>query len=404
MQNKIRVFQFIFVPLCVFITCLLVVKTLSFFLAQAKSEENLFQTTEWVPAETTVVLQHTISNGQIQEYINEEKISSYSDQTGEHFQLVIEEGQNQFLSFQYKLESEETALKFDTPAVTVFANQTAILQISPSEYDNQWHEAFIDLQKTGLSPGVYDLLFITQNTYDDQFSPNFFVKEVTTTKFFPNAGSTFLFTTNKQVDSVVAEYKIWENEQEMIVQQELESQPNSTAQTNNTAETNSTSEISSISPTFVFSLPENFFGSELSFWSVDLYGNIEEPHYIYLHNSKNLNATQFQSQLFTESEREIFLQFQFQNVDTLPKFFDARISETQISSAQDWEHATVLEHKQFQQFIKADVPVSYSQGMIQTNLVFQNVPGGQRYISIKLCNEALTCEYILQNQTMESHL
>ncbi len=386
MQNKIRLLQYLFAPLCIFLTCLMIVKTISYFFVQTQSAENIFHTSEWIPAKTSVILKHQNIQNEVQEYTNEEKITSYIDQNGEHFQLTITEGQNQFLSFRYKLESEEAAQKFDTSAVIAFANQTPLLQLAPTEYDGQWHEAFIDLHKSGLSSGVYDLLFITQNTYDDQFPPNFSVKEVMTTKFFPNKNSIFQFTTDKEVDSVLAKYRIWENEQEVVVQQELEVQT-----------------LNAI-PTSLLSLPENFYGTELSFWSIDTFGNTEEPQYIYLHHSGNLNASQFETQIFTETDHELYVQLQFQNSDSTPKFIDARISQTQISSEQEWQQATQLEQKQFQQFFKANIPTIYTEGLVVSNLVFQNIPEGKQYLSLKMCNSSLICEYVLQNQVVESYL
>ena len=386
MKSKIRFLQIIFSFMCIIFTCLMVTKTIAYFFTQSQSEENIFSTSEWFPAKTTTVMKHQNINGQIQEYINEEKITSYIDENGEHFQLSVTAGQNQFLSFQYKLASEETAEKFDEPAVIVFANQTPLLQLTLTEHDDLWHEAFIDLFKSGLSPGVYDILFLTQNTYDDQFLPNLLVKEVTTTKFLSKPSSVFQFTPDKQVESVQVEYKIWENEKEVEVRQQL------------VLETKNSSQM------YSFIVPENLYGNELSFWSIDLFGNVEQPHYINFNHLGKLNVSNFEQQLFTETERELYLQFQFQNEDETVKFLDARISQNQINSEQDWEQATHLKEKQFQQFVKADVPIIFSKGSIQSNLVFQNLPEGQRYISIKLCNEVLLCEYVMQNQIVESHL
>lgn len=386
MQSKIRFLQITFSLACIIVTYFMVTKTVAYFFTQSQSEENILSTSEWVPAATTVVLKHQNIDGKVTEYTNEEKITSYIDESGEHFQLSITAGQNQFLSFQYKLASEETAKKFDEPAVIIFANQTPLLQLTLTEHDDLWHEAFIDLFKSGLSPGVYDILFLTQNTYDDQFLPNLLVKEVTTTKFLSKPSSVFQFTPDKQVESVLVEYKIRENEKEVVFRQQL------VAETNNSSQT------------YSFALPENLYGNELSFWSVDLFGNVEEQRYIYLNHFEKLQASNFEQQLFSETERELYLQFQFQNEDETPKFLEARISQTQMNSEQEWEQATRLEEKQFQQFLKADIPTIFSQGSIQSNLVFQNLPEGQRYISIKLCNEVLLCEYVMQNQIVESHL
>lgn len=391
MQHRIRLLHYIFAPLCIFFTSMMIVKTISYFFVQTKSAENIFYTSEWVPAKTTVILKHQTMQNKMQEYTNEEKITSYSDQNSEHFQLTIDGEKNQFLSFQYKLDTEETAEKFDVPAVIVFANQTPILQLAPTQYDNKWHEAFIDLHKSGLNPGVYDLLFISQNTYDDQFSPTFSVREVTTTKFFSNTNSFLQFTTDKEVDSVEVEYTLWQNEQKVVVKNELKMQTKSSSETNST------------SPSYLFSIPENLFGAEIAFWSTDLFGNVEESQYLNVQHSHSLNVTEFESQLFTESEHELFVQTQFQNTNETPKFIDARISQHQIDSEEKWNQATSLEQKQFQQFIKVGIPSSYSVGTIQSNLVFQNLPEGQRYISLKLCTEALSCEYLLQNQLITSN-
>ncbi len=382
-QNKFKLIQVFFGLLCIVFICFVTIKTVAYFFVQTKSEVNTFSTSEWVPAKTSVALKHQNAQGQILEYVHNEKITSYNDQNGEHFQLTITENENQFLSFQYKIMSQETAQKFDIPGVIVFANQTPILQLAFSEYSDEWYQGFIDLTLFQLDPGKYDILFIPQNTYDDLFEPSISIKEVTTTTFFPNLDSIFQFTPDKHVSSMFVEYRIQDNGQEIIHKEELAVQ---------------TDELQQV---FEFSVPNSFYGSEFSFWSVDLFGNTEQSQYINLRKPISLEVSHLESQFFTETQHELYIQNKFENGNTSPKFFDSRISQAEIQTEQDWEQATKLQEKQYQQFFKAQIPTIYSVGRVVSNLVFENIPEGQQFLSVKICDPSSSCEYIIHNKLIE---
>lgn len=352
----------------------------AFFNTSEKSYSNTLQTGEWIPATTSVVL---VQSGL--EYSSTESVTSFVDESGEHFQIQINPENNQYLSFSYKLTSQETAELFDTPAVVVFIGTTPVLQISRTtgRDNSQWQKAYIDVSQMSLEAGIYDLVFQTQNTFDSLYTPQFEVKEVTTTKLFVKGGDILQFQTNKPVESIVMNHTIWENSQEIPVQMVLEPASNT-----NQKEWN-------------FTIPDTLAGTDLLFGSVDLFGNTEEQQVLFFDQSLDSGISDIQSEIFIETENQLTLQLNYQNNGEFPYYFQVRSSVVPITTQSEWSAATVLPELQHHMHIKATVPAHYTTGIVQRNLVLQNVPGGLQYISVRTCTVATICTELISNQLLE---
>ncbi|GIK83964.1 MAG: hypothetical protein BroJett025_05860 [Patescibacteria group bacterium] len=349
----------------------------AFFNGSFTGPENTFKIGEWVPAQTQAyLLQGDLT------YSNQEAVSSYSDESGEHFQISIDTNHPQFLSFQYKLQSEETARLFDEPAVIVSIGQVSVLQIVRTNYNTEWHTAFVDVSQFALTSGEYDLLFTVQNTFDELHLPSLELREVTTTKLFATPYDFIQFIADKPVQSLFVSHRVFRNNQEETIQVELET-------------------IDSSGQEFTYTLPPDFLGTQVAFWSVDLFNNIETTQFLHVSQQLELGASQFFVQAFIETDHELSTQIQYQNDTDSVKYFDARISQNPINTQLHWDQAQQLQEKQQHQYVQANVPVQASSAVIQTNLVFENIPSGQSYVSIKICTMLGVCEYILQNHSLE---
>lgn len=371
MKNK---FSVLIVGFVIVMFSIYILPTISFFNSSALGPENVFVTGEWYAANTTTQLVHLEKK-----YSNQESITSYVDESGDHFQIEIDTFRPQFLSFVYKLESEETAQLFDSPSVILEIGGMSVLQIESPTYDDQWHETFVDLSNFNLNSGIHNINFITLNTYDDLNPLNFQVKQLTTTKLFNTNTDMLIFTLNKPVKSLVVSHKVLTNHQEETIQKKLETQENDT---------------------FSYALPPDFFGEELLFWSEDFFGNIESTQLLKIEHALGLGASQCFTQVFQESDQEISTQIKYFNENEIAKYFDARVSQNQIITEQDWNKAFKLLQKQFHEYLKDGVPIQAQVEEIQNNLVFENHATNQINLTIKLCNVLGICDFCIQNHPL----
>jgi hypothetical protein len=367
MNNKLII---IIVFFCSVLSTLWIQPTFSYFHSVITSATNSFTTTEWVPAHTSFVLQHDGLN-----FINQENVSSYIDVDGEHFQLNYDQNQPQFLSFLYKVDSLESAELFDTPSMIVYAGEQPIFQSISKIRNSDWQMAIIDLSQSNLKNGNYELYFKTQNTFDDLYLPEIQIKEVTTSKLFLNPSSKLRFYPSKTVASLNIQYKVWENNQEQLFSQIL-------------------SEITQDNSTyFEFSLPENFYSNEFLFWSEDLYQNIEPAQNISIFYENNLGATSFQVDIFQESEGELNIQINYDNLSKVPKYYESQVY--------DHFESINLSEKTFHQYLLPKIPTLFTDSQVKTNHVFDISNQNNKYLTLKLCNTFSICETILENYYLE---
>lgn len=352
--------------------------TFSFFNISAQSQDNTFLTGEWMPAHTSFILNHDQA-----EYSNIEKVNSYIDQHGEHFQIQVSEDNQQFLSFLYKLNSDETASHFDSPATIVFIGNTPVLQMSYNSYNDEWQRAFIDLSAFNFEQSTYDIFFTTQNNFDDLYEPSIQVKEVTTTQLFANPLSSINFTPNKKVSTLFVSYQLWQNNDQITIEEELEPV------------------VIGQNPQFIFDIPENIFGTQITFWSVDLFNNIEPIQYIDLSVESQLSVNEFNYKLFSETQNEISIQAEYISSSYVPYFFTSRVSSNPIESDLDWLQATQMIAKNHHLYIQADIPRVYGRQTVMENLLYENIPTDKKYLSIKLCSTYANCQNYISNKLLE---
>lgn len=352
----------------------------AFFNTAMISPENRLTTGEWVPAETVVSLQR-----EEVVYSNAESVTSYIDQSGEQFQLVVQPETNQYLSFEYTVTSNETAHHFDTPAVVVLIGGTPVLQIehSVAPTNSEWQQATIDIPRLHFDPGVYDIQFTTQNTYDELNPPTLEIREVTTTQFFAKPGDRVLLRTNKPVRSVFVGHTIWENNQNVEIQAEAESVPNTNQQE------------------WIYVVPNSFSGLELEYWSFDLFENSEARKSQFVLFESSIGVTNIESDFFVETDHEMTVQLSYKNNSTTAHYFLVKSSVEPILSQQHWDEATAVQQKQYQQYAFAGIPTLSNFGNVQKNIVLEGLPTGTQYLTVHMCTSTTFCEAIITNQLIE---
>lgn len=372
MKNKLNII-FSIVLVIIILSAYLVTKSFAYFNYVSRSQVNTFSTSEWVPAKSTALMIH---NQDV--YNDSENVSSYIDKEKENFQINIGLNEHSFLSFEYKINSLETAELFDDPVLNVYISGTKILQISNQINNPNWQLAYIDLANFNLQPGVHDIEFEVQNTFDEQNQSEYQVRGVTTTKLFSKPSSQINFYTNKDVASFYIDYYVFENGNEVLKEQELSLEYKENF--------------------YKFSIPENFANTKLNYWSVDLYGNIEEKKSLYLNVEKNLGASDFNYNLFIETDNQLNIQASFVNHSGSSKKFISKISDNPIVTNIDWQNASQLFQVDHQQYYQNTIFTKNNLGKINYNLVFKNLPQNQVYLNTKLCNINSICEYFIKNQ------
>lgn len=347
-----------------------VIKSLAFFTASTVGVNNSFQTGEWIPAETKFLLKQNNL-----EYTNEESVT----ETNNNYQLEIKDNISQYLYFEYKLQSDETASLFDNPILLVKINENIVLQINDKSIDGEWENAFIDLSDLQLDDGTHSLTFEVQNTFDDLFYPIVEIKNVTTRNLLIKPSSQMNFFTSKGIASLFIEYTVTENNKEIV----------------------KVEEISSIDGEYIFNIPENLFGNEIKYWSKDLYDNIEEKKVISFEFVKLLAVSNFDFNVFKETDDELNLQFLYENKDNYAKYFIVKTSSSEINSTQDWESAQKLISVDHQKYNLNSVSTLSNIGTSKFNLVYIDNLQTQKYLSVKVCNVVKLCEFVLKNYYLE---
>ena len=355
--------------------------SVSSFSMSAISSANELKTGEWLPAQTTVSLQQ---NGK--KYSRDEAVVSYIEEAGEQYQVTLADDFGQFLSFSYKLQSQETAPLFDMPAAVVYLNKTPVLQIVRTTNNDSWHTAFIDLSTLNLSAGVYDLSFVTQNSYDALFNPKLEIKEVTTTKLFLTTGSQLEFETSKQVSAVFVSYYAFEDQELGLFQEKL-------AATSNNPE--------SPGRNYQFVIPENFSSAQLSFWSVDTFNNTEPETTVYLDLEQELQITQMKTDTYSETDAELHVYVEYLNLGNEAIFFQAFTTKDPVLNPAVFEELIPLSEKIHTLFYKDSAyQLHPSEDKIAHNLVFKHEVEADKYFSLQLCTMYSFCETIIENQAI----
>ena len=147
----IKIKLLLFISMIIFLG-LLISRTSSFYFDSVKGANNIMKLTEWKPAESKLEI---IKDDLV--YSIEENIV---DQNPTIFLQNLTTQENQYLSFQYKIESDEDALGFDDPNFILSINNDTVFtdNVNPGI----WQRTFINLKDYKSNDGRYLIDFITK--------------------------------------------------------------------------------------------------------------------------------------------------------------------------------------------------------------------------------------------------
>lgn len=220
-------------------------KTSSFFLSSTQGESIKLKIAQWRPAESQLTI---IKDNAI--YSTEENIDSVNSNNPYQTFSILE---NQYLSFQYKINSNEDALGFDDPNFLIRLNEAVIFQDTAK--NDVWKRGFINLKNYKSIDNNYLLEFFSRNTFDEINLPTMSLKEISTSKFLAKKNDALRFSISKPNAQIYLKYFVEENG---IVTQKQRV----------------------LSSPYEFLITENFYNNEIEYFSVDSFGNIEDSKFV----------------------------------------------------------------------------------------------------------------------------
>ncbi|MBU0974912.1 hypothetical protein KKD03_04395 [Patescibacteria group bacterium] len=343
LKNKLPLFYL----LVLLFASLLITKTISFFSNSVQSESFNLTMSEWRPAESSLEI---IKDEAV--YSIDEKIDSQNLSNPQQSFITT---QNQYLSFQYKVDSSENASGFDDPNFLLKINGQIILQDTIET--GIWKRGFVNLKNHKSSDNNYSLDFISKNTFDEINSPTLALKEVSTSRFLAKENDLLRFTVSKDNAEIYLKYSIEENG--LIIQKNQVL----------------------VSP-YEFLITEHFYNNEIEYYSVDSFGNTEDSKFIIIDTDFSYPATISDLKCFAESDIELSITFTspIDNFSNLPALYESAVSDSEINEIVDWD---LLERVSLVDFKKFGVSSLPSKSGGSENMLFQNIDSEKNYFAIK---------------------
>ncbi len=330
----------------------LITKTSSFYLDSVKGKNITIKLLEWKPAETKLEIVKDNVSYSIDENIVDQNPSIF-------LQNIITE-ENQYLSFQYKIESAEDAIGIDDPNFVLNINNEIVF--TDDTEPNNWKKAFINLKNYKLNNGNYIIDFISKNTFDEIKSPTLYIKDISTAKFLAKKNDLLKFYISKSNANIHLKYSIEENG--VITQKnQILSEP------------------------FEFQISEQFFNNEIEYYSVDSFGNVENSKFAKIYTDFVSPNKITDLDCFNESDLELNVTFSVPYDNFLGSIisYDSVISNTDVLENSNWNSLEKIESVNFKKFGVSNLP---SNNDISQNLLFQNISSEKRYFAIKSIDQA----------------
>ncbi|NCO12533.1 MAG: hypothetical protein COZ34_02455 [Candidatus Pacebacteria bacterium CG_4_10_14_3_um_filter_34_15] len=347
----IKIKLLLFISMIIFLG-LLISRTSSFYFDSVKGANNIMKLTEWKPAESKLEI---IKDDLV--YSIEENIV---DQNPTIFLQNLTTQENQYLSFQYKIESDEDALGFDDPNFILSINNDTVFtdNVNPGI----WQRTFINLKDYKSNDGRYLIDFITKNTFDEIKPPSLYIQEISTAKFLAKKNDLLKFNISKSNSKLHLKYSVDENGA-IVSKHQILLEP------------------------FEFLVSEQFLNNEVEYYSVDSFGNVENSKYATIYTDFTLPNKIEELNCFNESDQELSITFTAPHDDfsNQPILYESAISSTEVLESTDWN---LLEQINPVNFKKFGVSNLSSNGGALENLLFQNINPEKNYFSIKSIDQA----------------
>lgn len=324
--------------------------TYSFFSFNTIEFETVNRLGEWNPADTKL----NIFKDQ-GEYFIEELIT---DENKTNLIHVISPQQNQYFSFEYKINSQETALGFDNPNLFVKVDDEVVLQTNRDAAE--WQREFINLSK--YEGAEIEIELVSQNTVDDLFTPQLEVRDVSTAKYLAKQNDRLVFEISKENTSVFVKYKtevegnILEHDKELIDQYE-------------------------------FIIDEHYLSSELEYYSIDSYGNVEESRFVNVYTDFIAPESVDGFRAYSEGDGEVSFVFNSpsDNYSGSTKEYDLRTSDSMEHLNTNWDQIEKLTLNNHRKFGYANLPQTAEN---LENILIKNGKTGSQNFAIKSIDQA----------------
>ena len=349
-DNQIVFYLSVFFLLISLLVSFSIFQTTSFFIDSTQGENISFKLSEWKPAESKLEI---IKDGSI--YSIEEKIDSLNS-TNQLQNFLTQD--NQYLSFQYKIESDEDALGFDDPNFIVKINDEIVMQENAA--NGVWKRGFINLKNHKPIDDDYLIEFISENTFDEINPPTLILKEISTAKFLAKNNDLLKFSVSKENTKIIIKYSIDENGLE--IEKEL------------------------IAP-YEFIITEHFYEDEIEYYSVDSFGNVEASKFISIYTDFEAPAKIDDINCYAESDSELSAAFTSpaDSFSNLPAYYEGAISINEITEIDDWYSLEKVNLNNFKQFGASNLP---SKSSSSENILFQNLDSEKSFFAIKSSDQA----------------
>lgn len=334
------------------IMIIIIDKTYSFFFDSTTSSKIVFQTSEWsLPVSTIKIIKDS------QEYSVEEKISN-AESTRSN--LTINSNDPFYLSFQYKVISNETAFGFDDPNIVIKINN----QLAFDDYadNSEWKNTFINLNNFTNPQNLYEVSIEAINTFDDEYAPNIEIKNISTEKFLAKKFDLIKFYVSKENSKVKLKYFIEVDNE--VIQKDVE-----------------------LVHPFEFQITENFYDDKIEYYSIDSYANKESIKTVNIYTDFEPPQKISDLECYDELDDEININFTLpiDNFLGKPTAYDFRVSETEINQNSDWSTFQEIYPVSFRNL---SYQIFASKIGDMENLLFTNLENEKKYLAIKSKDQA----------------
>lgn len=358
-HKKIILVLLFFINICVVST--FVVSSKAFFSQSKMTSPAIFFTQQWKPAHTELEIirneKHYSTDEKIREWDHDEntKITQDGnvllpvDQQSSSISQTITITQAAYFSFLYTISTSEDAAGFDLPVQVLFNDE--VVYADSKHTDGVWKQAALDLSK--YVGQELKIVIKSENTVDNDLPPVVEIKNATTTKLFVNGNDLLLFTPSKEVASISVQFSSLIDGE--IVQQMKE-----------------------LSYPYQLSLTEQLFPEKISYYSTDLYGNVEEQQTVAV-ASQVKNKTKISNvELTAETEKQVSIRFEVADVDN-HGIVVTKLSLLPFVTSEDWNSAQILLPINHRKYGSSNI-VPVGGGAI--SLLFNSVPEGLWHIAI----------------------
>lgn len=340
MLNKILLIQI--VAIIILGTYLLSFETGAFFNTSDTSNSIEFSTGEWVPAETSMSITKDEAEFLTTENIEQNFANSH--------QVQFQTSSNQYLSFQFKLNLSEGFLNFGLPNFLVKLNSKVVYQEIVT--NSEWKRVFINLSNHKSGDGNYKIEFISLKNFGELDNSLLEIKELSTAKYLAKENDQIKFEVSKPNAKLFVKYQI--DDGGVIVSNEVE-----------------------LHQPFEFPITQHFYNSQIEYYSVDSFGNIEDVKQLEIYTDFSPPEKIGEIDTFEEGDGELSLVFSspLDNFSEFPAFY-------QVKNLDSNQFENFINHKQF-----ADSSLPYSTH-INENLLLSNLTLGSQLLTIDSIDSA----------------